>query len=105
MFNTFVQTTAEDLLNQVCSAPMADIEKSVDPNRLLNHNEMVDLVIEEFSNSKEEAEQIVTQIQLEEFYNTVGSLVEKGLVEITGYDEDGQPEYGLTELGNKTFPK
>jgi hypothetical protein len=49
--------------------------------------------------SEEEAEILYKEIALNEVKNTVDELVKDGLVEISGFNEDGEPLFTLTELG------
>ena len=53
----------------------------------------------------EEAEEILNQTKLEQVKDAIQSLIEDGLVEIKEYGEDGEPKYGLTEKGDKLYPK
>ncbi len=104
MLNTFFNGSADDLLKRITEAPTATIDAALDPDRLLNHKELVDTVIDEFKLPPDEAEKIVTEIQMEELNNVLKGLAEKGLVEVVGYDNEGNPKYmptlkGLALLG------
>lgn len=50
---------------------------------------------------REQAEEIYNEIALMEVSSVVEDLVKKGIMELQGYDENGEPKYGLTELGKK----
>lgn len=101
MFNQFFQGTVDDLLNRVATAPKSEIDRVAKPDELLNHQELVDTVMDEYKVSPEEAERIVTDIQVQEFLRIANGMVEKGLLEIVRYDDDGNPVYNVTELGKK----
>ena len=51
--------------------------------------------------SREEAIEIYNMIALEEVKQTVDKLVKDGILEVTGVDEEGEPKFGLTELGRQ----
>lgn len=91
----------DDLLNHISSVPDEEIEKISDEERMLNREESIALVMEEGKMSREEAEEIVTEIQLEELDVILKGMVEKGLVEISEYDSEGNPCYKVTEKGKK----
>ncbi len=48
-----------------------------------------------------EAEKIYNDISLSEVKQTVDAMVAEGILEITGHNEDGEPLFGLTELGKE----
>jgi hypothetical protein len=50
---------------------------------------------------REQAEEIYNEIALMEVSSVVEDLVKKGIMELQGYEENGEPKYGLTELGKK----
>lgn len=101
MFNTFFKGSVDDLLKKVTEASTETIDAALDPDRLLNHKELVDTVIDEFKLPPDEAERIVTEIQMSELDTILRGMLEKGLVEVVSYDTDGNPEYKPTELGLK----
>ena len=45
--------------------------------------------MDEYKLPREQAEKIVTEIQMEELHRICGKMVEDGVLEVTGYDEDG----------------
>ena len=99
MFNTFFKGSVEDLLNRVLTAPQSAIDKVGDENERLNREEAIAFAMDDLKITREEAEKIVTEIQLEEFHRIAKGMVEKGLLEITEYDGEGQPIYQPTEKG------
>lgn len=50
---------------------------------------------------REEAIEIYNMIALEEVKQTVDKLVKDGLLQVSGYDEDGEAKFELTELGKQ----
>lgn len=54
--------------------------------------------------SDEEAEEILEEITMLEVKDMLDDLIAEGLIKITGYDENGEPLFGLTENG-KTAQK
>jgi len=63
--------------------------------------ECIDMIMKDVECSLEEAEQIYNQIAVDDVKNTVDNLVDEGLLEITGYNKEGEPLFSLTELGKK----
>lgn len=61
----------------------------------------LDFIMKEANCSVEEAEQIYKEIALREVEAVIEDLVRDGLLEIAGYDENGDPTYAQTELGKK----
>lgn len=79
---------------------MVDKVVSEDADIMLNREEMIDTLAEDYNLSKEEAAKFVTQIQLEEFHRICKGMVEAGILEIVGYDDEG-PIYRQTEKAKK----
>jgi hypothetical protein len=99
MFNTFFKGSVEDLLNHTLTAPKSEIDKVGSENERLNREEAIAFAMDDFKITREEAEKIVTEIQLEEFHRIAHDMVEKGFLEITEYDSEGQPIYQPTKKG------
>ena len=104
MFNQFFTGTVDDLLNKVTAAPPEAINKVGNNDELLNREELIATVMDDFKLPRAEAERIVTEIQMEELESIMKKMAADGLLEITTYDKDGQPQYtptlkGLTLLG------
>lgn len=103
MFNTFYKGSVDDLLAHVGTAPRSEIEKVGDDNQILNREELVAYIVDNFKCSREDAERIAIEIQMEEFDRIVKPMVEEGLLEIAEYDKDGQSIYKPTANGLATF--
>jgi len=99
MFNKFFTGTVDELLNKVTTAPVEAINKIGNKDEVLNREELIATVMDDFKMSRAEAERIVTEIQLEEFERIAKGMVEKGLLEITGYDGEGNAQYTPTLKG------
>ena len=99
MFNKFFKGTVDDLLGHVLTAPKSAINKVGDENERLDREEAIAFMMDDFKITRQRAEEIVTEIQLEEFHRIAKGMVEDGLLEITEYDGEGQPVYKPTEKG------
>lgn len=67
----------------------------------IEKEECFEYIMKEFSVDREQAQEIYDEISLIETKNTVDEMVKEGLVEVSGYNEDGEPLFVLTELGKK----
>lgn len=67
--------------------------------------ESIDHIMKETDCSKEEAEHIYKELSLLQVKQELDDMIEKGYVAIIGYNEEGDPLYGLTEKGNKYVKK
>jgi hypothetical protein len=99
MFNTFFKGSVDDLLNKVTTAPPEAINKVGNKDELLNREELIATVMDDFKMPRAEAERIVTEIQMEELDRIAKKMVSDGLLEISEYDNDGNPKYIPTPLG------
>lgn len=93
MFNTFFHGSVDELLNHVGTAPASEIKRVDDPNKKLFGEELIQTVMDEFKLPREEATKIVQAIQMEELDKVLKSLLEKGEIELVGYDADGLAMY------------
>jgi predicted transcriptional regulator len=71
----------------------------------LENDIMVENTIEdamrEFKMTRAEVIDLIESLHLEEVKRNLDQLIEKGMVEIMRYDENGDAIYGLTEKGKK----
>lgn len=65
------------------------------------YKECINYLMKEENLSEEEAIEIYNEIALQEVKSIVDKFVEDGIMEIQGFDENGEPKFGLTELGKK----
>jgi hypothetical protein len=85
----------DELLNHCASVDDATIDQSLELERAIEH------VMRELEVDREEAMQMIEDIHLADVQQTILDMVDKGLLEIVGYNEDGEALYGKTELGKK----
>jgi hypothetical protein len=83
----------DDLLNHCASIDDKQLDESIELENAIEH------VMNELDMNREEAMETIQQIHLMEVQQTVDSMMKKGLLEITGYNENDEPLYTLTELG------
>ena len=85
----------DELLNHCATVDDVTIEQALELERAIEH------VMRELEVERDEAMEIIQDIHLAEVQQTVLDMVDKGLLEVTGYNENGEPLYGQTELGKK----
>jgi len=90
--------SVDDLLKHSMTIDPEMVEQKVKDNE---KRMCIEHLMNELECSPEEAEVIYNEITLAEVKRTVDEMVAEGLLEITGYSEDGEPLFGLTELGKK----
>lgn len=61
----------------------------------------IKFLMEEHEVDEEEALEIYNQVALAQVQDALDSLIEKGLVEVSGYTDEGEPIYKKTTLGEK----
>ncbi len=87
----------DDLLNHCASVTDEQLDQALELEKAVDH------VMEELNMTREEALQLIEEIHLMEVQKTVADLVEKGLLQIVGYDDAGNALYGPTQLGTDTM--
>lgn len=95
--NTFTGSI-DDFLNHCSQLDISNLEEQLKDQE---KEECLEVIMKEIDCSLEEAEQIYNEIALKEVQDTVDQLVAEGLLEISGYNEEGEPLFVLTELGKK----
>ena len=88
--------SVDDLLKHSMTIDPEMVEQKVKDNE---KRMCIEHLMNELECSPEEAEVIYNEIALAEVKQTVDAMVAEGLLEITGHSEDGEPLFGLTELG------
>lgn len=91
--------TIDDLLNHTSKLDVSEFYKDEDVQ--MSDEEAIDYVIKKCNVDRDEAKRIYENLKLEEVSEMVNKLVEKGLLEIVGYNESGEALYQQTELGKK----
>lgn len=85
----------DELLNHCASVDDATIDQALELERAVEH------VMRELEVDREEAIQMIQDIHLADVQQTILDMVDKGLLEIVGYNQDGEALYGQTELGKQ----
>jgi ERCC4-related helicase len=88
----------EDLLQHCETLNIEDNQKNIND---IEKEECFEYIMKEFSVDREQAQEIYDEISLIETKNTVDQMVDDGLLEVSGLNEDGEPLFVLTELGKK----
>jgi hypothetical protein len=66
---------------------------------ILSDEEAVSMIMAEANVQRDEAVDILNEIKSEEMQRVLTKLVGEGIVEVTSYDDAGEPLYGLTANG------
>lgn len=90
--------TIDSFLDHCSKLNINEVEEQVKEQE---KQECLEVIMEQCECSVEEAEEIYDEIALTEVKNTIDNLVKEGLVEVSGYNEDGEPLFVLTELGKQ----
>jgi predicted transcriptional regulator with HTH domain len=64
-----------------------------------NKRESLEYIMKECNCDESEASEIYNQIAEQEVKESIESLIRDGLVQVVGYNENGEELFGLTELG------
>lgn len=94
--------TIDSFLDHCSKLNINEVEEQVKEQE---KQECLEVIMEQCECSMEEAEEIYDEIALTEVKNTIDNLVKEGLVEVSGYNEDGEPLFVLTELGKQVQKK
>jgi len=94
MFNGSVN----QLLSHCAKLDITEMDNQLEKQHAISY------IMKEMSCTESEANEIYDELSYEEVKHTVDELVNEGLVEIVGFDKQGEPLFGLTELG-KTIQK
>ena len=79
--------TIDSFLDHCSKLNINEVEEQVKEQE---KQECLEVIMEQCECSMEEAEEIYDEIALTEVKNTIDNLVKEGLVEVSGYNEDGQ---------------
>ena len=85
----------DDLLKHCASIDDKQLDESIELENAIEH------VMKETESTREEAIELIEQIHMNDVQKTVNDMIDKGLMEITGYSNDGEALYGLTERGKQ----
>ena len=92
-----------DSLLEHCSK--VDLSLVDNQDTLLNHEELIDTIMEDYKVTREEAEYFAFQIKLDIVRDTTKKLADEGILELVGYDEDGECVYKMTPAGEQIYGK
>jgi len=90
--------TIDSLLDYCSKLNINEVEEQV---KRQEKKDCLEVIMRECDCSLEEAEDIYKEIAFSEVKETMDQLVKEGLVEISGYNEDNEPLFVLTELGKQ----
>lgn len=88
--------TVDDFLDHCSKLDADSIEKSIDES---NMNCLVQEISENMDVSPEEAQKIIEDIKLDIVQKEIDHLLKEGLIEISSYNEKGEPLYSTTKKG------
>lgn len=90
--------TIDSFLDHCSKLNINEVEEQV---KLQEKQDCLEVIMEQCECSLEEAQEIYNEIALAEVKETIDQMVKDGLVEVSGYNEDGEPLFVLTELGKQ----
>jgi predicted transcriptional regulator len=90
--------TIDGLLEHCSNLDLKEVEEQI---KLDEKRDCLNIIMQDCECSLEEAEQIYNDIALNEVKQTIDQLVKEGIVEVSGYNDDGEPLFTLTELGRQ----
>lgn len=85
----------DELLQHCNEVDDATLDQAIELEHAIDH------VMKEMEVCREEAIEIIEEIHMNEVQQTIDDMVAKGLMEIIGHNEDGEPLYNLTERGKQ----
>jgi hypothetical protein len=86
----------DDLLSHCSNLDVDKVEEQVQSEE---REECIKVIMRELECNEFEAEVIYNEISLAETKKVVDDMVKDGILYISGYNEDGEPLFQLTELG------
>jgi hypothetical protein len=90
--------TIDDLLEHCSNLDLKEVEEQI---KLDEKRECLSIIMRDCECSLEEAEVIYGEIALAEVKETMKQLLKDGIVQISGYNDEGEPLFTLTELGRQ----
>lgn len=94
--------TVDDLIKNMELVDDDQVERVLieeNEDYILSNVEAVSMIMAEANVPHDEAVDILNEIKSEEMQRSLTKLIAEGIVEVTSYDADGEPLYGLTENG------
>jgi hypothetical protein len=90
--------TIDDLLEHCSNLDIQEVEEQMKRDE---KEDCLNVIMTDFECCREEAEVIYGEIALAEVKETMKQLLKDGIVQISGYNDEGEPLFTLTELGRQ----
>ena len=90
--------TIDGLLEHCSKLDINEVESQI---KWEEKEECLNVIMTDCECSREEAEVIYSEIALEEVKETMEQLLKDGIVKVSGYNDEGEPLFVLTELGQQ----
>jgi hypothetical protein len=90
--------TIDDLLEHCSNLDIQEVEEQMKRDE---KEDCLNVIMTDFECCREEAEVIYGEIALAEVKETMEQLLKDGIVQISGYNDEGEPLFVLTELGKQ----
>ena len=90
--------TIDGLLEHCSKLDINEVEAQI---KREEKEECLNVIMNECECSLEEAEEIYSEIALEEVKESMEQLLKDGIVKVSGYNDEGEPLFMLTELGKQ----
>ena len=85
--------TIDQFLNHCSNIDATEMDNELEKQHAISY------IMKETGCDEAEATEIYDELAYEDVKQNIDELVAQGLVEIVGHNEDGEPLFGLTELG------
>ena len=90
--------TVDGLLEHCSKLDLNEVEEQM---KREEKEDCLNVIMTDLECSREEAEVIYSEIALEEVKETMEQLLKDGIVKVSGYNDEGEPLFVLTELGQQ----
>lgn len=90
--------TVDGLLEHCSKLDLNEVEEQMKRDE---KEDCLNVIMTDLECSCEEAELIYSEIALEEVKETMEQLLKDGIVKVSGYNDEGEPLFVLTELGQQ----
>jgi hypothetical protein len=90
--------TVDQLLDHCSNIDLNVLDEQL---KIEEKQECIQVMMKELECDEFEAQKIYDEISLVETKNMIDKMVEDGIVEVVGHNEEGEPLFGLTKLGHQ----
>lgn len=90
--------TIDGLLEHCSKLDINEVEQQI---KREEKEECLNIIMTDCECSLKEAEEIYSEIALEEVKESMEQLLKDGIVKVSGYNDEGEPLFMLTELGKQ----